>query len=237
MLYLTNERLKLLKDFAKPLGLKFRHWEILDLAFHHRSLTNEDESFPYNNERLEFLGDSVLGLASAAFLYERYRENKEGDLAKIKSVVVSEKTLASIALRFHIDEMLLLGHGEEKSGGRKKDAILADCMEAIIGAYFLDAGWKEAEKYVLSFLIPEIEKVHDNRGMKDYKTLLQELYQKKAKSVPRYETVYIAGPDHAKRFSVIVHLGEKKFGPETGRNKKEAEQKAAQKAYEILTEK
>ena len=122
--------------------------------------------------------------------------------------------------------MLVLGHGEELSGGRNKPAILADCMESIIGAYFLDSGYAAAEKYVLSFLVPEIEKVHDDRGSKDYKTLLQELYQKKTKACPHYETVSVTGPDHDRTFSVTVHLGNVAYGPESGKSKKEAEQKA-----------
>lgn len=228
-------RKKELLAFCKPLGLKFHNLSLLELAFHHRSYSNENESHRHlNNERLEFLGDSVLGLAAAAYLFETMK-NPEGDLAKIKSVVVSEKTLAPAAVRFGIDRMLVLGHGEELSGGRKKPAILADCMEAIIGAYYIDSGYENAEKYILSFLVPEIEKVQNDRGTKDYKTLLQELYQKKAKECPRYETVSITGPDHDQTFSVSVRLGDVTYGPESGKSKKEAEQNAARAAYVILT--
>ena len=231
-----SERKKRLLAFCKPLGLRFHDLSLLELAFRHRSYSNEDDDKrPVNNERLEFLGDSVLGLAAAAYLYKTFEDNPEGDLAKIKAVVVSEKTLAPIALRFGIDKMLVLGHGEELSGGRQKPAILADCMESIIGAYFLDSGYAAAEKYVLSFLVSEIEKVHDDRGSKDYKTLLQELYQKKTKECPRYETVSVTGPDHDRTFSVTVHLGDAAYGPESGKSKKEAEQKAAKKAYMFLT--
>ena len=209
----SSERKKQLVAFCKPLGLRFRELAFLELAFRHRSYSNESgDKHPVNNERLEFLGDS-----------------------RIKAVVVSEKTLAPIALRFGIDKMLVLGHGEELSGGRNKPAILADCMESIIGAYFLDSGYAAAEKYVLSFLVPEIEKVHDDRGSKDYKTLLQELYQKKTKACPLYETVSVTGPDHDRTFSVTVHLGTVAYGPESGKSKKEAEQKAAKKAYMLLT--
>ncbi|EPF26879.1 ribonuclease III [Treponema socranskii subsp. paredis ATCC 35535] len=233
---ILSERKRKLIRFCKPLGLRFRNLELLDLAFRHRSYANESsEKRPENNERLEFLGDSVLGLAAATYLYKTFENNPEGDLAKIKSVVVSEKTLAPIALRFGIDKMLVLGRGEELSGGRQKPAILADCMESIIGAYFLDAGYAAAETYVLSFLVPEIEKVQEDRGSKDYKTLLQELYQKKTKECPRYETVSVTGPDHDRTFSVTVYLGESAYGPESGKSKKEAEQKAAKKAYTILT--
>lgn len=232
----SSERKKQLVAFCKSLGLRFRELAFLELAFRHRSYSNESgDKHPVNNERLEFLGDSVLGLAAASYLYKTFEDNPEGDLARIKAVVVSEKTLAPIALRFGIDKMLVLGHGEELSGGRNKPAILADCMESIIGAYFLDSGYAAAEKYVLSFLVPEIEKVHDDRGSKDYKTLLQELYQKKTKACPHYETVSVTGPDHDRTFSVTVHLGNVAYGPESGKSKKEAEQKAAKKAYMLLT--
>ena len=229
------ERTKELLSFCKSLGLTFHNLNLLELAFHHRSYSNENESHRHlNNERLEFLGDSVLGLAAAAYLFETMK-NPEGDLAKIKSVVVSEKTLAPIAVRFGIDKMLILGHGEELSGGREKPAILADCMEAVIGAYYIDSGYEKAEKYILSFLVAEIENVQNNRGAKDYKTMLQELYQKKAKECPLYETVSISGPDHDQTFNVAVHLGNVTYGPESGKSKKEAEQNAAKAAYQILT--
>lgn len=231
---ISKERKCELFSFCKPIGLKFKDIELLELAFHHRSFSNENLSHKhYNNERLEFLGDSVLGLATAAFLYQDMEENQEGDLAKIKSVVVSEKSLAPIALKFGIDKMLILGRGEELSGGRNKPAILADCMEAIIGAYYLDQGFEVAEKYILSFIIPEVRKVQHDGG-KDYKTLLQEVYQKKYKHCPVYNTVNISGPDHDQTFSVCVVLGDVTYGPETGKSKKEAEQNVAKAAYDAI---
>jgi len=233
---ISQERLKELSAFCRPLDLKFHNYDLLDLAFHHRSFSNENaEHKRYNNERLEFLGDSVLGMATAAFLYEDMKENQEGDLAKIKSVVVSEKILAPIGLRFGINRMLVLGKGEELSGGRTKPAILADCMEAVIGAYYLDSGYIAAEKYILSFIIPEIRKVQENRGMKDYKTLLQELYQKNYKECPRYELVSVTGPDHDQTFNVSVHLKDITYGPESGKSKKQAEQNAAHSAWTAIT--
>ena len=161
------------------------------------------------------------------------RTHAEGDLAKIKAVVVSEKTLAPIGLRFGIDKMLVLGHGEEMTGGRKKPAIIADCMEAIIGAYYLDSGYDACEKYVLSFIVPEIKRVQEFGG-KDFKTLLQELYQKKCKQAPRYELLDVSGPDHEQKFKVNVHLGNLVYGPAEGKSKKEAEQKVAEMAYNCL---
>ncbi|MCI1209279.1 MAG: ribonuclease III [Treponema sp.] len=229
---LSIERKKELEAFCRPLKLKFHNFELLELAFHHRSYSNENTQNHYcNNERLEFLGDSVLGMATAAFLYQDMRENPEGDLAKIKAVVVSENTLAPIGRRIGIDTMLVLGRGEEMSGGRKKKAILADCMEAVIGAYYLDSGYKAAESYVLSFIIPEIRKVQQNKGEKDYKTMLQEFYQKKYKKCPVYELIRKTGPDHDRTFHVVVHLGDSFFGPAEGKSKKAAEQNAAEIAW------
>ncbi len=230
----SNERKRQLVLFCKERNLHFKNLELLDLAFHHRSYSNENISHKhYNNERLEFLGDSVLGLATASFLYNDMRENQEGDLAKIKSVVVSEKSLSPVALEFGIDKMLVLGRGEELSGGRNKPAILADCMEAIIGAYYIDQGFEAAEKYILSFIIPAVRKVQHDGG-KDYKTLLQELYQKKSKQCPVYKTVEVSGPDHDQTFKVCVELGGVTYGPESGKSKKEAEQNVAKAAYDAI---
>jgi len=225
------KRVKDLNVFCSKVHIKFSDLNLLEQAFHHRSLINEHKELK-NNERLEFLGDSVLGMVTASYLYTSL-ENPEGDLAKIKSAVVSEKALAPIALNFGIDKLLLMGHGEELTGGRTKPAILADCMEAIIGAYYLDSGYKAAEKYVLSFIIPEIDKVL-SFGVKDFKTLLQEKYQKKYKICPVYELVEKSGPDHDQIFKVQVKLGDEIFGPAVAKNKREAEQQAAKIALETF---
>ena len=174
-------RKKELLSFARPLNLNFKDISLLDLAFHHRSYSNESSLYhEKNNERLEFLGDSVLGMVTAAFLYQDMKDTQEGELSRILSIVVSEKSLAPIALRLGIDRMLVLGKGEEMSSGRKKPAILADCMEAIIGAYYLDSGYDAARDYVLSFIVPEIRKAQaHNEAVVDYKSILQEAYQKK----------------------------------------------------------
>ena len=228
---MDKPRKEALNAFCKKVKIRFKNLELLDLAFHHRSITNEMKHIQ-NNERLEFLGDSVLGIVTAAYLYNNF-SNPEGDLAKIKSAVVSEKALAPIAISFGIDKLLILGKGEESSGGRSKPAILADCMEAIIGAYYLDSGYKCAEKYVLEFIIPEINRTITN-GVKDYKTQLQELYQKKTKSTPKYELVSKTGPDHDRTFTVSVILNDKKYGPASAKSKKEAEQLAAKMALESI---
>ncbi len=230
-------RKKALLDFCKPLGLKFRDLALLDLAFHHRSFSNESRAFKgLNNERLEFLGDSVLGLAAAAFLYEDMAQNQEGDLAMTKAAVVSEKALAPVALEYGVDKMLVLGKGEELDGGRTKAAILADCMEAIIGAYYLDSGYEAAEKYILRFIVPAVRSVQEHGAGSDYKSLLQVACQKKFKEIPVYELLKTEGPDHDRRFCVAVRAGQKVYGPCKGKSKKEAESAAAKIALEALGE-
>lgn len=225
---------KRLRDFEKHAGLKFKSHELLNLALSHRSLANELGSNAANNEKLEFLGDSVLGLVVTEYLYHLLSEEDEGRLAKIKSFVVSEESLAGIASSLNIDKFILIGRGEEKSGGRSKKTILADALEAVIGAYFLDAGFKRAKEFVLQCCVPEITKVLENRHRQDYKTLLQEYLQKTYKMYPRYQVTKKAGPDHAKTFWVRVKFREKTFGPCKGRSKKEAEKRVAELAYSHL---
>ena len=230
-----KSRKELLSSFQKTAKIHFKKIDLLELAFHHRSFSNEHSQKYGNNERLEFLGDAVLGMVTASYLYESMAEKKEGDLAKIKAVVVSEPVLSEIALKLHIDECLVLGKGEELSGGREKKAILADAMEAVIGALYLDSGYKIAEKFVLSIIIPEIENVQNNKSIRDYKTLLQEYFQKKYKQCPVYILEKKSGPEHDKTFWVSVNLNNNIFGPAKGKNKKEAEQAVAKLAWEQIT--
>ncbi|WP_245584608.1 ribonuclease III [Spirochaeta cellobiosiphila] len=227
----TLDRKKELSLFEKHAEIRFRRLELLNLAFSHRSYANENPSKTDNNEKLEFLGDSVLGLVVADYLFQILPDKAEGDLARIKSFVVSEDSLAIIAKQLKVDNYILIGKGEEYSGGRNKKAILADAMEAIFGAYYLDSGLKSCRKFILKHLIPEITKVLENKHKKDYKTLLQEFAQKKFKSYPRYALVKKTGPDHNKTFWIQVSVGGEIFGPGTGKNKKEAEQNAAGMAY------
>ncbi|WP_455381212.1 ribonuclease III [Salinispira pacifica] len=233
---ITSERKKELQLFEKHAGIRFRRLDLLNLAFSHRSYANESPANVGNNERLEFLGDSVLGLVVAEYLFTELPDRPEGDLAKIKSFVVSEDSLAEIARKLKVDNFILIGKGEEYSGGRTKKALLADCLEGIIGAYFLDSGFKDARKFVQRCLIPEINKVLENRHRKDYKTLLQEMVQKRFKTYPRYELVKRTGPDHNKTFWMEVRINDKAYGPGNGKNKKEAEQNAARIAYLALAQ-
>jgi len=199
----------------------------------HRSVSNE-AGVKTNNERLEFLGDSILGAVCATLLYRMYSDKNEGELAKIKAVVVCEDVLSGIAAGLKIDEMLLLGKGEELSGGRTKKAILADAMEAVIGALYLDSGYKAAFDFVSRCISPEIDKVTGANYHKDYKSLLQEYCQRQFRCYPEYRMVKRSGPEHERTFWMEVRIGETVYGTGTGRNKKSAEREAALIAYEQL---
>jgi ribonuclease-3 len=199
----------------------------------HRSVSNESGN-KINNERLEFLGDSILGAVCATLLYNNFSEKNEGELAKIKAVVVSEDILSNIALSLQIDKMLLLGKGEDLSGGRTKKTILADAMEAVIGALYLDSGYKAAFDFIERCLIPEIEKATGENYHKDYKSLLQEYCQQNFHCYPVYNLVKKSGPEHDRTFWMEVKINDTVYGSGSGRSKKTAEQEAAKTAWEAL---
>jgi ribonuclease-3 len=199
----------------------------------HRSATNESGQ-RQNNERLEFLGDSILGAVASTLLYQNLADRPEGDLAKIKSVVVSEEVLSGIARELQIDKLLILGKGEELSGGREKNTILADALEALIGAIYLDSGYKAAYNFVSLRIGVEIERVLENRHYRDYKSLLQVLSQQLYRKNPTYRILKRSGPDHERFFWTEVVVNNQTFGPGRGRNKKTSEQEAARIAYEAL---
>jgi len=201
----------------------------------HRSVSNESGN-KINNERLEFLGDSILGAVSATLLYQLFKDKSEGDLAKIKAVVVSEDILSEIARNINLDKMLLLGKGEDLSGGRNKKAILADAMEALIGALYLDSGYKAAFDFVSNCIRPEISKVTGTNYHKDYKSILQEFCQRQFRCYPDYCMVKRTGPEHEHIFWMEVKIGGTVYGTGTGRSKKSAEQEAAMAALEQLAE-
>ena len=228
-------RKKLLAAFLKSAGIRFKSLELLNLSFIHRSVANESDQ-KINNERLEFLGDAILGAVTASLLYQGLETRPEGELARIKSVVVSEDVLSAVALELQIDSLLILGRGEELSGGRTKKAILADALEALIGAIYLDSGYKGAYDFVSRFIKTEIDRVLENRHYQDYKSLLQEFCQQVYKKYPEYRLVKRSGPEHSRIFWVDVTVDSRVFGPATGKNKKNAEREAARLAYEALTQ-
>ena len=233
---LTPARKKVLAAFSKTAGIRFKSLALLNLSFMHRSVSNESNQ-KINNERLEFLGDAVLGAVAADLLYRNLGGRPEGDLARIKSVVVSEDVLSAVARELRIDSLLLLGRGEELSGGRLKNAILADALEALIGAIYLDSGYKNASSFVSRFISVEIERVLENRHFQDYKSLLQEFCQRLYKNYPDYRLVKRSGPEHSRIFWMEVAVNGQVFGPATGKNKKSAEREAAKLAYEALSDK
>ncbi|MCL2127794.1 MAG: ribonuclease III [Treponema sp.] len=222
--------------FQKTAGCRFKSIELLNLSFIHRSVSNET-GCRISNERLEFLGDSILGAVCATLLYEKYADKPEGELAKIKSVAVSEDVLSAVARDLQIDSMLLLGKGEELTGGRGKKAILADTLEALIGALYLDSGYKPAFAFVSRFLAPEIGRITENDYHRDYKSLLQEICQRNFRGYPQYRLVKCSGPDHERLFWMEVSVNGAVYGPCAGRNKKSAEQEAARIAWLALEEK
>jgi ribonuclease-3 len=234
--HLGDDREVILQAFEQSLGIRFRDRTFLNLAFFHRSSLPE-QGLPgtgSSNERLEFLGDSILGMLIAEYLYHSFPDRPEGDLAKIKSYVVSEDSLSRLALDWKLDRCLVLGKGEENSGGRQKKAILADAIEALIGAWYLDAGLEATRQLVIEHWSGLVAEVIENRHRKDYKTLLQEYCQKELKVTPRYQCIQKSGPDHAKIFVMEVRIGEQSYGSAKGSNKKEAEQGAAELAWQKL---
>ena len=233
---LEKQRKQELLTFQKKALCKFKNIYLLDIAFHHRSFFNEHSDSPFNNERLEFLGDSVLGMIVATELYLAHPDKPEGDLAKIKAAVVSEDSLFPIALSLNIDQYLMLGHGEEMSGGRKKKALLADAVEALIGALYLDSGFKVAQQFVLRIIKPQLQLVEENKHQyRDYKSLLQEYVQKKYRMIPKYMLVETSGPEHDRRFQIKVVIKNTEYEPALGKSKKEAEQAAAEVAWKALS--
>jgi len=213
--------------------LKFKNADLLNLSLMHRSVSNESYQ-KMNNERLEFLGDSVLGAICATLLFQDYSDKVEGELAKIKAVVVCEDTLAGLAKNLQIDKVLLLGKGEDLSGGRTKKTILADAFEALIGALYLDSGYKAAFDFVSRCINPEIKNVAINNFHRDYKSILQEYCQQNFRCYPEYILVKRSGPEHERTFSMEVRINEVVYGTGCGRNKKTAEQEAAKMACQAL---
>lgn len=232
-----SPRLALLLEFQKRLDISFYNINLLDSALTHRSFLNEitrHENLSHN-ERLEFLGDAVLGQVVASLLYFKLAGRPEGELARIKSIVVSEHSLAPIASRIGVAEALQLGRGEELSGGRAKKAILADALEAIIGALFLDQGCEAAQHFVAGLLETAISGAIAGQS-KDYKTIIQEYAQKYFKELPMYLLEKTEGPEHDRMFWVSCSLDKKTYGPFPGKTKKDAEQVVAEDVYMKLRE-
>lgn len=219
------------EDFQKTIGYTFKNESLLKTAFTHSSYANEKQLKTDCNERLEFLGDSVLGVISADYFYHNLSHLPEGEMTKRRAACVCEKSLFEFSKEIDLGKYILLGKGEEHSGGRTRPSILADAFEAVIAAVYLDGGLEEARKFVLHF----IKKAVTNQpSFNDYKTALQEIIQKNPDEHLTYVLVGESGPDHNKRFEVEVHLNSNIIGTGIGISKKSAEQEAAKSALELM---
>ncbi len=218
----------------RALGIKFKQGALREAALTHRSFAFE-QSMPTTNERLEFLGDAVLGLVVTDLVYRAFPERSEGELAKLRAAMVNMTTLAEVARELGLGETVLLGKGEEQSGGRDKASILADALEAVLGAIYLDQGLKPAGALIERLFWPRISAYVRGVGERDYKTILQELAAQDLGRMPEYR-VAERGPDHEKEFTATVYVAGRELGRGTGRSKKEAEQRAAREAYDRLSE-
>jgi len=213
---------------------KFNNQDLLRLAFIHRSYLNESKMASESNERLEFLGDSILSFVVSDHLYNTYPDFDEGILTNLRSLVVNTKSLAKMAKKLNFGENLMLSRGEEESGGRENESILANTFEAVIGALFLDQGIEAIKKFLYEVLIPEIEEYVQRKVFKDPKSLLQEYVQARKQSSPVYKVLYEEGPAHAKKFTIGVFVGEIQVGEGKGKSKQEAEEHAAEQALEKI---
>ena len=222
-----------MQELERKLGYRFRSGALLAEALRHSSYANEHRGAEsVSNERLEFLGDSVLGFVTAEYLFARHRDSPEGELTRIRADLVCERNLAEAAATIELGSYLLLGHGEEQGGGRTRDSILADAVESVIAASFLDGGMMAALGFIQRFILVQVPvtKLHNV----DYKPQFQELVQQKRNQVISYALIGEYGPDHDKRFDVEVSLNGAVVGKGSGSSKKRAEQDAAKNAIAVL---
>jgi ribonuclease-3 len=224
-----------LTALQKSIGLNFKDCSLLEQALVHSSYLNENSSFPLpSNERLEFLGDAVLGLVVAEKLYRLFPHLSEGEMTRLRGALVCGETLARLAASLHLGGYLYLGRGEERSGGRSKQTTLAAALEAIMGAIFIDQGFAAAKNFGLELLRGEIQKIMYEGPLPDYKSELQELVQARMRITPAYRMIKVTGPDHNREFIVEVAVGGKVIGKGRGRSKQLAESEAAKAALETL---
>jgi ribonuclease III len=218
------------KELEKVLGMKIQNSDLFLSAFTHRSYLNENRSFHLpHNERLEFLGDAVLELVATEYLYKNY-PHPEGELTNFRSALVNYKMLSDIAKRLGLEQFLLMSRGEAKDTGRARQVILANCIEAVIGAMYLDLGYQATTNFVAREILVELPKVISGGSYMDPKSKLQEIVQEKRGVTPTYNVVSETGPDHNKIFVVGAYIGEQEVGQGTGPSKQEAELSAAENA-------
>ena len=223
-----------LDELQEILGYKFKNIKFLENALCHTSYAHENFNKIKSNERLEFLGDTVLNLIISEIIYNNKDEINEGNMSKIRATVICEDCLYEAALRLQYDKFILLGNGEEKLGGRCKASILSDAFEAVLAAIYLDGGFEVAKKFVSEVLGAVTDNAVYKLGEKDHKTKLQEVIQSTSKEKIFYEIIDETGPDHQKKYVAVVKLGSKVLGQGTGSSKKEAEQNAADVALKQI---
>ena len=222
-----------MKKLQQTIGYQFKNEEILKNALTHSSFAHEKKQPVSCNERLEFLGDSVLSIVVSDYLYRHFPQLPEGELTRIRAAAVCEKALFGFASRIHLGDALLLSRGEQNTGGRKRPSILADAFEALIAAIYLDGGLEQARSFILHHVVPTLDN-HRKAAFKDYKTLLQEVIQQNPEDRLTYLLVEESGPDHDKQFKYEVHINSNLVGTGIGRSKKEAEQSAAREALRLM---
>ncbi|MBN1898958.1 MAG: ribonuclease III [Spirochaetes bacterium] len=232
---MDDKRKKQLKELQSKLKVKFKKTELLNLSLTHSSYAHEIYHNEDHNEKLELLGDAVLSFVITEYLYRKYRDSSESFLAHLKSFIISEPFLFKVAKKMALNKYILLGRGEEKSGGRNKSSVLADSLEGLIGAVFMDAGIVRSKRFILKYFEPFIKEFKKNiEDIKDWKSRFQEIAQKLFKLNPEYFIIKEEGPDHRKQFQIAVKVGNRIFGKGTGFNKKEAEKQAAEDAMRHL---
>ncbi len=233
--HMDKERTEKLKDFEKSISYTFNDISLLDNALTHRSYVNEKQEFLYkDNERFEFLGDAVLELCISDILMKKFPDYSEGQLSKLRASLVNEQALSELAKNFQLGDFLLLGKGEESSGGRNKSSILSNTFEALMAAIYLDSGYEKTYRLISNLFRALIENGFDQTIYRDYKTYVQEISQNKFKVIPEYVLIHQYGPDHDKIFEIELVIPNILKTTGTGKNKKDAEQKAAKKAIEEL---
>lgn len=226
-----------LKKLSEALGYTFKQPDLLCQAFHHSSYVNEQTNTNLeDNERLEFLGDAVLGLAISHILMDLFEDSEEGELSKFRAILVGEIGLYQVALKLSLGDCLLLGKGEEQTGGREKPSILADTTEALMGALYLDAGFNKTMEIIQRLFSLFLKRVGTREMVQDFKSLLQEYTQQHFKALPEYRLVEETGPDHNKTFRVALALNGRILAEGEGKSKKEAEQTAAKEAFFCVKE-
>ena len=233
---LTQERIAALKRLEAHLGVVFPSCRLLHQALIHKSYANEQGLSGYHNERLEFLGDAVLELVISEHIYRCFPSAPEGELARLRSVVVSEHTLAKKARNLKLGDYLLVSRGEAQAGGRNLDSLLSDALEAVIGAMYLELDYQTCRDFILRLLGEDVENIWQNRDFIDPKSALQEKVQQYSSDVPVYDVYHEQGPDHDKTFHVAVKWRGRGLGRGQGKTKKDAEQDAARSALKSLAE-